>query len=226
MIRKKRGRELFELLGDKKKEPQGLGKPHVSQEHASVEQAAGTAPVITVKQETGIFVAIILLLLVIFSFILGYYRGKNDAGTYHYNTLRSGNKTSEQQVGSAAQPGSTALSPSLSIPVPPLKETVLAPVSGGTEATKPAPSSQKKYALRVWTGGHSAVGKAREVVAFFRSKGFISWSKKDSEGIKIFIGRFASKSEVDAVRTRNQVRELMYRGSRPFQDCYLVRLEN
>lgn len=224
MIGKRRSRELFELLGDKKKEPKMPASlpEHSSAGQASAKQAAGTAPMITLKQETCIFGAIILILLVIFAFISGYYRGRNDAGAHNYNALRAGSKYAEQQVASAARPRPATVSSSISAPVPPLKETVPFVVSGDTQ---PAPSPKKKYSLRVWTGGRSAVGKAREVLEFFRSKGFSSWSKKDSEGIKVFVGRFASKSDADASRTMNQVRELVYRGSKPFQDCYFVRLE-
>ncbi len=223
MIGKRRSRELFELLGDKKKEPKrpvSLPK-YSSAEQASDKQSSGTSPMIILKQETCIFGAIILILLVIFAFISGYYRGRNDAGAHNYNALRTGSKYAEQQVASAVRPRPATVSSSVSVPVPPLKETVPIVVSG----TQPAPSPKRKYVLRVWTGGRSAVGKAREVVEFFKSKGFSSWSKKDSEGIKVFVGRFASKSDADASRTMNQVRELVYRGSKPFQDCYFVRLE-
>ncbi len=224
MIGRRKNRELFELLKDKKKERKEVKEPIPSAEFPSIEQKAGTASVISLKQETCIFGAIILILLVIFAFILGYYRGRNDAASRTYSVPETAGKHAEQQVASAARPRPVTSPPSMS--VPPLKETVPAAISPRAGDTQPPHSSEGKYTLRVWTGGRLAVGKAREIVEFFRSKGFAAWSKKGSEGIKVLIGRFKSKSEADAVRTRNQVRELIYKGSKPFQDCYFVRLES
>lgn len=217
------GKEFFELLKDEEKgeprRPRPLPGPHPSAE------AADAKPLVALRQEVCIFGAIILILFLIVTFILGYYKGRSDAMSFDYGVPeevkgRVTRNDSPPPVPSRPRRAGSPAQPS----VPPLRDVVPTVSRDGAAQPggRPGTTSTGKYALRVWTGTRGAAGKAREVVGFFKDKGFDARSHTDHEGIKIFVGRFKSTSDANAVRTRNRVRELMYRGSKSFQDCYFV----
>ena len=214
-------KELFELL---KREGEGEPrKPRPLPGPRPNAAAASAKPVVALRQEVCIFGAIILILLLIVTFILGYYKGRNDAMSFDYG-VPDEVKGRVARDDSPPVPSPRSTRPSTKLSVPPLRDVVSATTPDRT--TQPSGqsggSSTRKYVLRVWTGTRGAAGRAREVVDFFKSKGFTARSHTDHEGIKIFVGRFRSRSDADAVRTRNRVRELIYRGSKSFQDCYFV----
>ncbi len=218
MIRKK-GKELFELLKDG-----GKGEPRKPRPLPGSRPGAATPdakPVISLRQEACIFGAIILILLLIVTFILGYYKGRSDAMSFDHGVP---DEVKGRVTRDDSPPPVPSRSSSSRPSIPPLRDIIPTTTPGGTTqpGRRPAASSAGKYTLRVWTGTRGAAGRAREVVDFFKNKGFSVRSYTDHEGIKIFVGRFKSKSNADAVRTRNRVRELIYRGSRSFQDCYFV----
>ncbi len=215
-------KELFELLKNEGKgeprKPRPLPGPRPSS------AAPDAKPVVALRQEVCVFGAIVLILLLIVTFILGYYKGRNDAISFDYGVP---DNVKERVVRDDSPPVPSRPSgtrPSTQLSVLPLKDVVPTVSPGGT--TQPGRrsgiSSTGRYTLRVWTGTRGAAGRAREVVDFFKSKGFSARSHTDHEGIKILVGRFRSKSDANAVRTRNRVRELIYKGSRSFQDCYFV----
>lgn len=216
MIRRK-GKELFELLKDKEtadpSKPRSIVEPTLGSHPER--SPAKSKPVLSLRQESCIFGGIILILLLIVTFILGYYKGRNDAMSSDYGLPEE----VKGRVAKSDPPTSVTNHSARPDIVPPMRGPI--PVTA-TSSQPPTVSSSGKYTLRVWTGGSSATGKAREVVDFFNKKGFNARRHKDQEGIKIFIGRFKSISASEAVRTRNQVRELIYKGSRSFQDCYFV----
>lgn len=221
MIRK-RGKELFELLKDGEKAE--LRKPRPLPGSRPDAAASDAKPLISLGQETCIFGAIILILLLIVTFILGYYKGRSDAISFDYGVPdevrgRVAQSDSPSPVPSRPRDSRSSTQPS----IPPLRDVIPATTRGTTQpGGRPETSSAGKYSLRVWTGTRGAAGRAREVVDFFKSKGFSVRSYTDQEGIKIFVGKFKSKSTASAVRTRNRVRELIYKGSKSFQDCYFV----
>ncbi len=220
MIRKS-SKELFEILKEKgeAKRPRPIPGPRPTA------AAPDAKPVISLRQEVCIFGAIILILLLIVTFILGYYKGRSDAMSFDHGVPDEVKGRVTQNDSSRPVPSSpSGRRRPAKPPVPPLRDTI--PTATSNRTTRPAehPGATRtgKYTLRVWTGTRGAAGKAREVVDFFKSKGLSARSYTGREGIKIFIGRFKSTSAAGAVRTRNRVRELIYRGSRPFQDCYFV----
>lgn len=214
-------KELFELLKDKEKgevkRPRPIPGPRPSA------SAPVPKPVISLRQEVCIFGAIILILLLIVTFILGYYKGRSDAmSSFDYGVPDEvKGRVARNDSPPPVPPSPSGRRQSAKPSVPPLRDAIPT-VRTTRPAERPKATNTGKYTLRVWTGTRGAAGKAREVVDFFKSKGFSTRSYTDHEGIKIFVGRFKSKSAAGAVRTRNRVRELMYRGSRPFQDCYFV----
>jgi hypothetical protein len=221
MIRKK-GKELFELLKDKERVQTESQRPDIGliSESRPNNDTAESKPVLSLRQEACIFGGIILILLLIVTFILGYYKGRNDAMSFDYG-VPNGVKGRVVRSSSSPSVSNRSVHPSSQAVVPPMRDSIPT-VTSTTPHRSSTASSSGKYTLRVWTGTRSAVGKAREVVDFFNDKGFNARSHKDHEGIKVFIDRFKSKSAPDAVRIRNQVRELIYKGSRSFQDCYFV----
>lgn len=219
----RRHKELFELLKYQGKERRK--KPRPFRESSMPGRAAEARSVVSLRQETCIFGGIILILLLIVTFILGYYKGRSDMTSPDYGVPEEVKRLAARDGSPAVLPPDAPPSPDAS--VPPLRGVIV-----GTAARPTAPPSAQrpvaaamKYTLRVWTGSRGATGKAADVLKFFKSKGFDATSRTDREGIKIFVGRFKSRSDPEAVRTRNQVRELIYRGSRSFQDCYFVTAE-
>ena len=219
MIRRK-GKEFFELLKDEEKRKPGEPRPIPGPRLSAA--APNARPVISLRQEACIFGGIILILLLIVAFILGYYKGRSDAMSFDYGVPDKVKGRVARNDSPTVPPGPSGRRQSAKPSVPPLRDAIPTVTPDRTTRPDPEATHAGKYTLRVWTGTRGAAGKAREVVDFFKSKGFSARSYTDHEGIKIFIGRFKSKSAAGAVRTRNRVRELMYGGSRPFQDCYFV----
>ena len=212
-------KELFELLKEKgeAKRPRPIPGPRPSG------AAPDAKPVISLRQEVCIFGAIILILLLIVTFILGYYKGRSDAMSFDYGVPDEvKGRVARNDSPPPVPPSPSGRRQSAKPSVPSMRDAIPTVTPDRTTRPDPEATHAGKYTLRVWTGTRGAAGKAREVVDFFKSKGFSARSYTDHEGIKIFVGRFKSTSAAAAVRTRNRVRELMYRGSRPFQDCYFV----
>jgi hypothetical protein len=226
MSSRKKDRQLFEILKSRKpviqekelpapapSEPPPSSEPELEPRTDLVGRAPSRPelkPVVSLKQETCIFGAIIVILLVVFSFILGYSKGKNDAGVPGINEPTD-KETSEKSDPKKIK---TPVKARASVPraVAPLKKEPTAP-------------KKQIYTIRAWTGGKNASSAAHEVVAYFQQAGLASWTVKDNEGIKVFVGKFKSTSDPEAKRTRDQVKVMLYKGDRSFKDCYFVKTE-
>ena len=227
---RRKDRELFEILKQSRKRRQRLEdewrQKELVQTQPDVSPPAPASPpavprpdtraTITLRQDTCILGLIGFIFLLIIACIAGYYKGGNDARISSSLGLDVAEEIADDNDSSSSPPRVRS-APKKAVK----KKTSPSP----TQRRKPVKLAKGVWTLRIWTGSKRATQSARELHMFMRTRGFDAWTKTDKEGIKVFVGGFASRSDPEAVKTRNEVRRLVYKGSRPFQDCYFVREE-